>query len=180
MKNIHILALVGLLYTLLIFSCQPGIKMDLTLSVIFSDHMVLQQQEEVAFWGVYNPNEKVNVSASWGKEITAVSDEAGDWMLKLPTPEAGGPFEISISTKDSTIKLTDVLIGEVWLASGQSNMEMPLEGFLPNEPIDNYKEEIAAANYPAIRYFNVLKTIAPTPADNFAGEWHTTSPEKRS
>ena len=87
----------------------------------------------------------------------------GNWSLNLPTPTAGGPFEVTIGTDESTIVLKDVLVGEVWLASGQSNMEMPLEGFLPNEPIDNYKEEIAAANYSNIRYVNVTRAIEPSP-----------------
>lgn len=164
----------GLLFFL---SCKESIKKELSLNPLFSDHMVLQQQDNVTFWGTYNPMEKVTISGSWGEESVTNSDSKGNWKLNLKTPKAGGPFEVSITTQDKTILLEDVLIGEVWLASGQSNMEMPLEGFLPNEPIDNYKEEIAAANYSNIRYIDVTRAIEPTPTDSFAGEWTVTNPQ---
>ncbi|MEP3209372.1 MAG: sialate O-acetylesterase [Maribacter sp.] len=167
-----------MLSALLVFlSCKDTIKKELALNALFSDHMVLQQQDEVAFWGVYNRMEKVTVIGSWGEEEVTNSDSNGQWSLKLKTPKAGGPFEVRITTQDKTITLKDVLIGEVWLASGQSNMEMPLEGFLPNEPIDNYKEEIAAANYTNIRYIDVARAIESSPASSFAGQWQVTNPQ---
>ena len=167
-----------MLSALLVFlSCKDTIKKELAVNALFSDHMVLQQQDEVAFWGVYNPMEKVTVIGSWGEEEVTNSDSNGQWSLKLKTPKAGGPFEVRITTQDKTITLKDVLIGEVWLASGQSNMEMPLEGFLPNEPIDNYKEEIAAANYTNIRYIDVARAIESSPASSFAGQWQVTNPQ---
>jgi sialate O-acetylesterase len=76
---------------------KPGHK-KLKLSLLFSDYMVLQQNEVVAFWGEYLPNEKVTVSGSWGKETSTVYDELGNWKLQLSTPHAGGPFEVSILT----------------------------------------------------------------------------------
>jgi len=166
-KNIYLRHLLFILISfsaasLFIVSCKTGDpteKNGLTLNPLFSDHMVLQQQEEVAFWGKYTPKEKISIEASWGSEFTTKVDEEGNWKLKLPTPKAGGPFEVSIITVDSNITLNDVMVGEVWLASGQSNMEMPLEGYLPNDPIDNYEEEIAAANYPDIRFINVPGSI---------------------
>lgn len=160
---------------LVFLSCKDAVKKELALNALFSDHMVLQQQDEVAFWGEYNPMEKVTVRGSWGEEAVTNSDSIGQWSLKLKTPKAGGPFEVSITTQDKTITLKDVLIGEVWLASGQSNMEMPLEGFLPNEPIDNYKEEIAAANYADIRYIDVARAIESSPTSSFAGQWQLTN-----
>jgi len=166
---------------ILVLSCKQSekeaTKMDLALNPLFSNHMVLQQQNEVAFWGTYSPSQEVKVSGSWGQEASISADTDGQWKLSLPTPEAGGPYEVTIATEDSTITLKDILVGEVWLASGQSNMEMPLEGFLPNEPIDNYKEELAAADYPQIRYFDVARAIAPTPQNDFDGQWYLTTPE---
>ena len=129
MKKLLLLAL------LIVFSCQPTVKKKLTLNSLFSDHMVLQQKENVMIWGKYTPKGKISVKADWGSESSVKADEKGNWKLDLITPESGGPFEVSIFTKDSTITLVDVMVGEVWLASGQSNMEMSLEGYLPNEPI---------------------------------------------
>ena len=85
---------------------------------VFTDHMVLQQQHEVAFWGKYTEGEKVSVAGSWGKSATTSPNGKGNWELKLPTPQAGGPFEVVVTTKDSTITFKDVMIGEVWLSSG--------------------------------------------------------------
>ena len=158
-------------------SCQKPEQKKLKLPLLFSDYMVLQQNEVVAFWGEYLPNEKVTVIGSWGKEISTVSDELGNWKLQLPTPPAGGPFEVSISALDTTIIFNDVLIGEVWLASGQSNMEMPVTGYLPNENIDNDLEEIAAADYPEIRMFTVKRNFASVKQKVMMGSWEVCSPE---
>jgi sialate O-acetylesterase len=132
---------------LLLTSCIPIEQQELKLNSLFSNHMVLQQKQDVAFWGTYTPNEKVTVSESWGKESKSVADKNGNWKLKIPTPTAGGPYEVNIITKDTTVLLKDVMIGEVWLASGQSNMQMSLKGWPPNDTIKNAKEEIAKANY---------------------------------
>ena len=115
--------------------------------------MVLQQQEEVAFWGGSSLNEKIKINGSWGASSTTTSNEHGKWSLKLKTPKAGGPFTVQIETELKTIAFKDVLIGEVWLSSGQSNMEWKMnqcEGC-----IDSQEEEIANANYNNIRMFNV-------------------------
>ena len=177
MKKLNVLAIVSVIGILLLFSCQPSIKKGLTLNSLFSDHMVLQQQQEVMLWGKYTPKEKISVKADWGSESSTKVDEKGNWRLNLTTPEAGGPFEVSISTRDTTITLVDVMVGEVWLASGQSNMEMPLEGYLPNEPIDNNLEEIAAADYPNIRSYKVVRATSKTPLNQSEGQWKVTSPE---
>ncbi|MGB5556197.1 MAG: sialate O-acetylesterase [Flavobacteriaceae bacterium] len=177
MKKSMALRLVTLTIAILFFSCNEPEKANLSLNSLFSDHMVLQQQDEVAFWGNANPSEKITVNGSWGEEATALADGEGHWSLHLKTPDAGGPFKVTLATKDSTINLNDVLIGEVWLASGQSNMEMPLTGFLPKEPVDNYEEEVAEANYPQIRFIDVGRSISPTTVTSFIGEWKVTTPE---
>ena len=125
---------------------------QLVLPSVFSDHMVLQQKTDVVFWGRSRPNEKIIISGSWGESNSIIADDIGEWELKLPTPSAGGPFEVNVNSSYETIKYEDVLIGEVWLASGQSNMVWKLnqcEGC-----IDNQEEEIANANYNEIRFFN--------------------------
>ncbi|KAG1647361.1 Sialate O-acetylesterase [Nymphon striatum] len=172
-EAIHIQSLVVDPY----FFRQESENIELSLNPLFSDHMVLQQKEYVTVWGAANPMEKISVSGSWGEEITSTANASGKWQLKLPTPKAGGPFQVIIAAENHTITLKDVLIGEVWLASGQSNMEMPLEGFLPKEPVDNYKEEVSNANYDQIRYFNVTRAIEASPVDTPIGQWNVTNSE---
>ena len=158
-------------------SCKPSEQQELKLNSLFSNHMVLQQKENVVFWGSYAPNKKVTVSGSWGKEITSIANEDGNWKLNIPTPKAGGPYEVNIVTKDTTILLKDIMIGEVWLASGQSNMQMSLKGWPPNDPIKNSKEEIANANYPAVRMFTVTRNYNLKTLDTVSGKWAICSPK---
>ena len=162
---------------MLLNSCESVIKKDLSMTSLFTNHMVLQQKQKVSIWGTYSTNQKVSISASWGAEATTQTDHEGHWKLKLPTPQAGGPFEVRVITKDSTITLKDVMIGEVWIASGQSNMEMPLTGFLPNEPINNADDEISNATYPEIRMFTVEKNLSAHKLDTIAGNWQVCNPE---
>ena len=112
----------------------------------FTDNMVLQQKSTVPFWGESN-QQSVSVTSSWDKKTYKAAVVNGKWNVVLKTPAYGGPYTIAIN--DGEVKtLQNILIGEVWLCSGQSNMEMPLEGW---GKIENYKEEIANANYPEIR-----------------------------
>jgi sialate O-acetylesterase len=158
-------------------SSKPSEQHELKLNALFSNHMVLQQKDNVAFWGTYTPNEEVIVSGSWGKESTSVANKNGNWKLNITTPQAGGPYEVNIVTKDTTVLLKDVMIGEVWLASGQSNMQMSLKGWPPNDPIKNSKEEIANANYPAVRMFNVTRNYNLKVVDTVSGKWDICSPK---
>ena len=97
-----------------------------TLTSIWGDNMVLQQQSEVTFYGKASPGKRVYVSASWNnRKISTVSNQDGRWELVLPTPEAGGPYTITFSDGEE-LMLKNILIGEVWFCSGQSNMEMPV------------------------------------------------------
>lgn len=117
-----------------------------TLPSFFTDNMVLQQKSAVPFWGESN-QKSISVISSWDKKTYKTTTVNGKWSVVLKTPVYGGPYTITIN--DGEVKtLQNILIGEVWLCSGQSNMEMPLEGW---GKIDNFKEEIANANYPEIR-----------------------------
>ena len=185
MMNKNITSLIILFIALQFNSCKlseklnfpkPSKQCELELNALFSNHMVLQQKDNVAFWGTYTPNKEVTVSGSWGKESTSTADENGNWKLNITTPQAGGPYEVNIVTKDSTLILNDVLIGEVWLASGQSNMQMSLKGWPPNDPTKNSKEEIANANYPAVRMFNVARNYNLKVVDTVSGKWDICSP----
>ena len=159
-----------LLFTVLVLSgCQQSEKKELHLNALFTDHMVLQQKKEVAFWGSYTPNEEITVHGSWGCESTSVTDAFGQWKLSIATPKAGGPYEVTIRTKSTTISIKDVLIGEVWLASGQSNMEMDFD-YCCNTT-DFSELERATANYPNIRMINVKKQLSLTPVQEFKGTW---------
>ena len=148
---LKIFKFVLLLFVLL--SCNlKNEESQLILPSVFSDHMVLQQKTDVLFWGRSRPNEKITIKGSWGESNTVKSDDSGKWELRLITPAAGGPFDVNVNSSYETIRYEDVLIGEVWLASGQSNMVWKLnqcEGC-----IDNQEEEIANANYNEIRFFN--------------------------
>ena len=126
---------------------------ELTLSPIFSNHMVFQQNNINPIWGKATPGTNIVVKATWGESSKVKTDKSGNWMLKLKTPSYGGPYSINIKSGDNQIELNDVLIGEVWLASGQSNMEWKMNHCAGC--IDNQDYEIANANYPEIRMFNV-------------------------
>ncbi len=138
---------------------------------IFSDHMVLQRGVKVPVWGTATPGKEITVEID-GMRAGAVTDRDGRWRLWLPALRAGGPYEMVISG-DGDVKFTDVLIGEVWFASGQSNM-----GFTMNGGPLNKEKEIAAANYPKIRLFTVPRRVGRTPKQDLeSGSWAACTPE---
>ncbi|MFT4847983.1 MAG: sialate O-acetylesterase [Sediminicola sp.] len=152
-------------------------KSVITLAPLFQDNMVLQQQSKVPIWGWAEPNSVINIYSSWNdKTITAKSDSTGKFTTNLETIGAGGPFQIEISSANKIV-LENVMLGEVWLCSGQSNMEMPLKGWLPNDIIANSEEEISAANFPNIRLFNVPREISLSPQEKSGGSWKLCTPE---
>jgi len=159
----------------ILMSCQKPIQY-IELPSIISDGMVLQQNTEISLWGNSSPDTKIQINSSWGQRYTAKSGDDGKWMVKIKTPLAGGPYELAFQTSDTNIVLKDILIGEVWLCSGQSNMEMPLSGWAI-DTINNSAAEIAAANYPDIRLFTVPRNVSPTPITNCNAEWMVCTPE---
>ncbi|AWW33197.1 sialate O-acetylesterase [Echinicola strongylocentroti] len=149
---------------------------EVTLPAIFSDNMVLQQQMEAPIWGWATPNATVKITTSWDdKEYTAAANSKGEWKTKMSTPEAGGPYTISISDGEQ-LELENVLIGEVWLCSGQSNMEMPLKGF-PGQPILGGNEAIVNSKNDRIRLITVPRKSTVQPQDNFEGKWEEAAPK---
>ena len=152
-------------------------KSDITLAPLFQDNMVLQQQSKVPIWGWAEPNSEINIYSSWNdKSITAKSDSSGKFTTNLETTVAGGPFQIEVSSAN-TIVIKNVMLGEVWLCSGQSNMAMPLIGFMPKDSILNSSTEIKNANFPNIRLFNVTKDYASSPTSNCEGQWKVCNSE---
>ena len=136
----------------------PLARAEVKLPSIFADHMVVQRNLPVHVWGMATPNETVSVTFR-GETQNTTTGPLGRWSVYLKPGKAGGPFSMEIHGTNG-ITLQDVLVGDVWVASGQSNMEFPMaEGM--NRGVNNEKAEIAAANYPEIR----LMTIATNSSD---------------
>lgn len=151
----------GFFMALLLLCCKVQAK--ITLPAVFSDNMVLQQKTTAAIWGKADPDKDVTLAATWGnKRYAAKADHSGNWKIMVETPAYGGPYRITISDGES-FSLKNVLIGEVWLCSGQSNMEMPLSGW---GKIKDYQKEIDEAQYPNIRLLQVEHTTANTPLED--------------
>jgi sialate O-acetylesterase len=165
---------------LIVFVISSGtLYGEVKLPAIFGDNMVLQQQIEAAIWGTAAKNATVKVTTSWNKKsYTARAGSDGKWKLKVATPSAGGPYEVSVSD-GTTLKLKNVMIGEVWICSGQSNMEMPMKGYM-NQPVTGSNEAIATSSNPAIRLFTVNKATSLQPLDDFTGSWKNCEPENVS
>ena len=119
---------------------------SLKVASIFSDHMVLQREAQAPVWGWAQPGAKVTVSPSWDEKskYTAKVEKDGSWKVGIKTPEAGGPYVLTVSCGKETVSVKDVLIGEVWVFSGQSNMDMPLRGY-GIQTVDGMTEEIIAS-----------------------------------
>lgn len=156
-------------------------RADVHLSPLFTDGAVLQRGTMVPVWGTADPGEAVTVKLN-GKQAVATADDAGHWTVKLPALEAGGPFDLTVTGKNAVV-VHDVAVGEVWVASGQSNMEFPLRTFNPADPVYGPKsqEEIAKVNDPLLRMFTVPKKVSPDVCiDNITGpegSWKVASPE---
>ena len=151
----------------------------LRLPALIADNMVLQQNSTVTLWGWANPGQTVTIKPSWNTaSATASTDANGKWSTTVKTGKAGGPYTLSFMAED-TITIKNVLLGEVWLASGQSNMEFFL-GKMKNASytgVIDYPAEIAAADYPAIRTIDVPNTVAGQPRTDFAGKWKICTPQ---
>lgn len=149
-----------------------GSKANISLPEIFSDNMVLQQKSEVPLWGWAKTGETVTIKADWlDKEIIVRVGSQGTWKVILTTPEAGGPYNINLKGYNE-LTLKNVLIGEVWLCSGQSNMEWSAQS-----GINNGEDEIKNADYPEIRLFTVYQSTSLYPQDHLTGEWSACTPE---
>lgn len=159
---------------LLGFAVAAGAKVKLPSLVC--DNMVLQQQTEVKLWGTATPKAEVRVTPSWSGQTAAChADANGQWTLKLATPEAGyTPYDITFDDGEA-LTVHNVLVGEVWLAAGQSNMQMPLKGFA-GCPIENGLDDAIAAakSDPYVRMFTVPMRQSYRPQEECGGRWMTT------
>src|SRR5882724_450995 len=143
---------------------------DVRLPKIFGGNMVLQRDQSVPVWGWADANENVTVQFnSQKKEVKA--DKNGKWMIRLDASPAGGPYQLVVTGKN-TISFTNVLVGEVWICSGQSNMEFQVRGVI------NASKEIMAADFPQIRHIKVPNTVSASPKNDISGgQWSVCSPQ---
>lgn len=164
----------------LILSISLCASAELRLKNPCSDNMVLQQNAEATVWGFAAPGSKITVSPSWGGSCSVRTGADGEWRAKVKTPAAGWrKYSIRISGDGSSITVRNVLVGEVWLASGQSNMEMPLKGW-PFCPMDGSDEVIfAPSDEDGVRMFNVPKAESNDPVAEVEGQWLLSKPEQR-
>ena len=148
------------------------------LPALVGSHMVLQRERPVPVWGWAAPGEKVSVTFQSKTYPATAPDATGRWQATLPATPAGGPYTLTIKGQN-TLEVDDVLFGDVWLASGQSNMQFKVKDSNPGgyQPVQNADQEIAAANWPSIRAFTVAQTVAYRPQAEVAGSgWLVCSP----
>lgn len=155
---------------LLLSACVA--KANITLPSVFSDNMVLQRNSTVKLWGWGNSGEEITITTGWDKtQYKVKADKYATWSLTVNTPGAGGPYTLNFKGYNE-VSLKNVMLGEVWLVSGQSNME-----WSPSAGINNADTEISEANYPDIRFFTVNKITAAEPQLNLPGNWLVCTPE---
>lgn len=157
-----------------IFACSMHAEAGVTLPGMLGSHMVLQRDRPIHVWGWAAPGEKVAVEFH-GASGATTADDLGNWSIYLPPAAAGGPYRMTVAGSN-TIVLDDILVGDVWFASGQSNMEMPLKGF-PGAPVKDSAEEIAHATQPQIRLLYIPHAASDFPLRDVKASWTVCSPE---
>lgn len=159
------------LSVVLLLALHSAAFAQIKLARLFSDHVVLQRQKAIPVWGWASPNETVKVSLA-NQTQSAQADASGKWLVKFSPMEAGGPHQLTASAQSGNVSVKDILIGEVWLCSGQSNMEWRVAN------ADNYLEEKKDADYPQIRHFFVEHEVSMVPEKELkSGEWKLASSE---
>lgn len=152
------------------------IEAKVQLPSFFADNMILQQQSDVALWGKAAPNAKVVITVTWSKGKTvAVADADGKWFARVATPAAGGPYELTFNDGEK-VTLKNVLIGEVWICSGQSNMEMPMKGFKGQPTAGAVDCILNAKPSTPIRLCNFVRTKSFEPQDDCQASWYEHTP----
>ena len=148
-----------------------SVSAKVRLPQFFSDNMVLQQQSECNLWGKAEANKDIIIITSWdNEEYVASSDSKGDFKVKVKTPKAGGPYSIAFSDGSEMLELNNILIGEVWICSGQSNMEMLMKGYKA-QPVEGAAEELLSCNDNDLRLFYGKRLASLEPQQDLAGSW---------
>ena len=144
---------------------------EIRLPAIIGNNMVLQRETQTPVWGWADPGEEISVSVSWQDMQWAVkAGRDGKWMFRMTPPAVGGPYQMTLRGKN-TVRVENILVGEVWVCSGQSNMQWSVQNS------SNAEKEIAAADYPRIRLFSVERKVADTPQPDCSGSWAECTPE---
>lgn len=152
-----------------------GISAKVTLPKMFSDGMVMQREADANLWGTAKASSSVRITTSWDKKTyTVKAGNDGKWKTSVKTPAAGGPYTITFSDGEKTV-LDNILIGEVWICSGQSNMEMPMKGF-KNQPIEGAVADILHSTDKQLRLFTVKRNSRFAPVDTVSGKWNEACP----
>lgn len=170
MKN-NILLIISL------FAINFITSQDLKLPSIFSDNMILQQDSNVSIWGWSKSKATVLITLSW-KEKTLIteSNENGEWIVSFKTPKSGKSHKINVKSDDQRVVISNILMGEVWVASGQSNMQMNLNGYR-NESVFGANDAIANSYNSEIRFFTVERNVSNIPLENLEGKWSISNQE---
>lgn len=159
-----------------LFAAATTINAKVVLPKIFASGMVMQQQTDANLWGEAKADATVKIATSWNKKTVSVkAGNDGKWTAKIQTPAAGGPYSITFNDGEKTV-IDNILVGELWICSGQSNMEMPMKGF-KNQPVENAVEDILHSGDNKMRLFTVKRTSLFQPATDVVGEWKEASPE---
>ncbi|WP_348799812.1 sialate O-acetylesterase [Flavobacterium adhaerens] len=168
-----------LLLLSVVLCCQLAVS-QIKLPALVGDNMVLQQNTKVNLWGWAAPNEEIKIHLGWQKDLVETkADAKGNWKVKVATPEASDKSYSVTLEASNKITIHNVLLGEVWICSGQSNMFFPVgkqEGTWKNGVV-NYEEEVKKANYPSIRLFTVATVASEKPLEDVRGNWKECSPE---
>ena len=168
--NPHLFRVLTFVTALLLVPLAAGAETPLRMPAMFGDHMVLQRDRAVPVWGWAAPGEEVSVGFG-GQKKTAKADAEGEWLVKLdPLAATAAPRQLEIVRAAETLVFTDVVVGDVWLCSGQSNMHFQMDR------VENSRQEIAAADYPAMRFFTVEHQFGQQPKTDASGAWKPVSP----
>lgn len=170
MRHMHIVLAALLCWGSMV--CQAEVRLPNALS----DHAVLQRGRPIHLWGWAKPGTELTARFHQQTKPT-VTDALGEWSLYLQPEMAGGPYVLEISGDGTAVKVKDLLVGDVWLASGQSNMEMPLDGFPPTAQVQDAEKEIAAAHNPKLRLLLVEHKSSDYPLKDITGTWTECTPE---
>ncbi len=150
--------------------CAADVNAEVKLPAIFADGMVMQRESDCNLWGTAEAGKSVTIKPSWTRQtykVTAAAD--GKWSAKVTTPQAGGPYSMTLSDGKET-RISDILMGDVWLCSGQSNMEMTMKGY-KGQPVEGADEALLSCNDSLMRLFTVVRKPSLTPLTDVKGQW---------
>ena len=156
--------------------CSRG-PSKIELPSLIGDNMLVQQKTDVTIWGKALKGKTIRIAPSWSKEVKTKAGDDMNWKVMIPSPEEGGPYSLKIYASDTIISVNNILCGDVWLCSGQSNMEMPMEGWPPKDTIMYSAKTIASSNIAGIHLFILQRKVSGIPLDDCTGKWVVCSPE---